>query len=416
MMWKRTALGPLKRQNAAALTLMLVVMFALLAVAPSASPLDNSFLKKDQSSRKTGIGVVRFDFNLPPTPLTRRYSYVIVGPSEAERVKRFRGLALIYKSAMDLDVYCTRSDTCPTGVNYREARRNGWVLKSASGTEVANGRDRLADVGNRAFQKRWLRNVSRFLETHGAKGVFIDGAVANVDVWSHGIFPAKYPTNVDWENAMAQFISYVGPRLKKRGLYVLVSTLKYIAGDPSTDDGSLDIQWWRRIGRNVSGLCREWWQQNPNSPGDVYTQSPSKWTGHWSGWLRLVTAAQAMRRDFFGIQWSDSSDLRLLRYGRASFLLAWNGRGGAYMLATSHQAGAGSIDWAVDVGHPRDRRQRVGVGWKRKFSRGIVLLNPTETTFQQFNLGGAYQVIGAAPVTAVTLPPASALILRRVRP
>lgn len=399
----------------AALALTVVVLFALVAVAPSASPQDNSHLKKGQPSRLTGIGVVRFDFKLPTTPLTRRYSYVIVGPSEAERVSRFSGLALIYKSAMDLDVHCISSGTCATGVTYREAVRNGWVLKSSSGMEIANGRDRLADVGNRAFQKRWLRNVGRFLKMHRSKGVFIDGAAANVDVWSHGVFPARYPTNRDWENAMAQFISYVGPRLKKQGFYVLVSTLKYIHGDPSTEDGTLDIHWWRRIGKYVSGLCREWWQQNPNSPGEVYTQNPSKWTGHWSGWLRLISTAQAMGRDFFGIQWSESTDLRLLRYGRASFLLAWNGRGGAYMFAASDGADPRSIDWSVDVGHPRDRARKVGVGWKRRFSRGIVLLNPSEKRSQRFVLDGTYQTLGAAPVTTFTVPPASAVILRRAR-
>jgi hypothetical protein len=405
-----------RRARSAGLALAFFATLAVLAAAPSASSHNGANPPKPPPVRGTGIGVVRFDFNLPKTWLTRQYSYVVVGPSEVDRVKRFRGLALIYKAAMSLDTQCASSDKCPTGVTYREAISNGWVLKSSSGREIARGVDRLGDVGHRGFQNRWLKNVSKFLRVHHARGVFIDEASANVDLWTHGVFPAKYPANQDWEDAMARFISYVGPRLKKQGFYVLLSTLKYIAGDPSTEDGTLDVKWWHRIGKDVSGLCREWWQQNPNPPYGPYTNNPGKWTGHWPGWLRLATAAQSMRRDFFGIQWGNSSDLPLLRYGRASFLLVWNGRGGAYLFAARDRVGPTSTDWAVDVGQPRGRRQKVGVGWKRKFSRGIVVLNPSEATSQRFALGGRYQLPGAEPVTAVTVPPVSALILRRLRP
>jgi hypothetical protein len=245
-----------RRIIAAGPALAFVAALALLAAAPSASSHDGANLPKPPPVRETGIGVVRFDFNLPTTWLTRQYSYIIVGASEVDRVKRFRGLALIYKAAMSLDTQCASSDKCPTGVTYREAIRNGWALKSSSGREIARGVDRLGDVGDRGFQKRWLKNVGRFLKMHRARGVFIDEASANLDLWTHGVFPAKYPTNQDWEDAMARFISYVGPRLKKQGFYVLLSALKYIAGDPSTEDGTLDIKWWHRIGKDVSGLCR----------------------------------------------------------------------------------------------------------------------------------------------------------------
>jgi hypothetical protein len=368
---------------------------------------------RDRASPSTGIGLVRFKLNPRQILLSGRYSYYIVGPAEVDRARALPGLPLVYKSAMDVDSECTHTDYCPTGVTYREAARNAWVLTSPSGDELANGRNRLADVGDEAFQKRWLTNVMRFLRAHKAKGVFIDGAAANVDLYSGGVFPSKYPTNQAWKRAMTRFIAYVGPSLKNNGIYVVINTANFVAGHPGTNNGTVDARWWKKIGKYVSGLSREHWQQNPKPPRQVYTQNPSHWMGHWTGWLSLVTTAQAMDRDFFGIQWGLSSNVQLLRYGRASFLLAWNGRRGAYVFAATDGMDPPSRDWAVDVGRPIGRRQRAGVGWKRRFTQGIVILNPSETTTQRFSLGRRYQVLNQPAVSSVTLKPTSALILRR---
>jgi Hypothetical glycosyl hydrolase family 15 len=368
------------------------------------------------SFRQTGLGVVRFDFNLRRSWITNRYSYVIVGPSDTDRVRSFHGLALIYKSAMGVDTRCGAPGSCVTGVTYSEARRNGWVLRAGSGSEIGSASYagvRLADVGSRAYQRRWLRNVLGYLRAQGAHGLFIDEVAANVGLWSGGVRPAKYPTDDDWERAMVSFVSYVGPRLRQHGIYVVASALKYVSGDRGTDNGTLDRQWWRRIGASVDGLGREYWQQNPEAISQVYTENPARWTGHWSGWLKLVATAQAMGKGFFGIQRGPSSDVRLLRYGRASFLLEWNGRQGAYMFFATDRTEPSNTDWAVPIGAPLGRKHRVGTGWLRRFSRGVVVLNPSETVTQSFALGGMYALRNGAPMTSVALPPATALILRK---
>jgi hypothetical protein len=54
----------------------------------------------------------------------------------------------------------------------------------------------------------------------------------------------------------------------------------------------------------------------------------------------------------------------------------------------------------------------VGSGaFRRDYSAGTVIVNPTQTT-QTFNLGATYTTPTGSPVTSVTLAPTSATILR----
>lgn len=398
--------NPLLKQKRT-LTLIAFLVFGSALVGHAAA--------RESAQRQTGIGVVRYGLNIANTPVTSRYSYVIGGPADTNKMRSFNGTGLVYKSSMDLDTTCQSDDMCPTGVTYAEAAAKGWVLKDGSG-EIAcptYPKNRLADVGSRDFQRRWLQNVLHFMHVHRAKGLFIDNVLGNVDLWSGGRYPQKYPNNAAWENAMASFIAYVGPRLKADGIYVVVNALKFISGDPRTEDGTIDAQWWRRIGPNVSGLLSEHWQQSPIETTRMYTVQPGDWTGHWDGWERLVDVAQSMHRDFFGQQWGTSDDVHLLRYGRASFLLAWDGKGGAFVFAAYDAKDPASGDWAAAIGKPVDQRQRVGVGWQRLYSDGMVVLNPSQTVAQTFRFARAYRTPDGAAVRQVQVAPASALILRR---
>jgi Hypothetical glycosyl hydrolase family 15 len=364
--------------------------------------------------RQTGIGVVRYGFRIAHTATTSRYGYVIAGASDYASVRSFNGMGFVYKSAVDIDSTCRAGDMCTGGVSYNEAASNGWILKSASGAEVgcpSYAQNRLADVGSPGYQRAWLRNVTRFMETRHLHGLFMDNLLGNIELWSGGTFPAKYPDNAAWERAMTSFIRYVGPRLKERGIYVLANTFKYAAGDPRTEDGSIDIAWWKTVGPNVSGLMSEYWQQNPIDPTHVYTDKPGDWTGHWLGWERLVNVAQHMNRDFFGLQWGSSSNIELLRYGRASFLLQWNGRGGAYLFGSQDGNDPTASDWVADIGRPAGPARKIGNGWQRLYTRGVVVLNPNATASQVFTFGRSVRLPSGGTTRTVTLAPGSALIL-----
>ena len=54
-----------------------------------------------------------------------------------------------------------------------------------------------------------------------------------------------------------------------------------------------------------------------------------------------------------------------MSYGKASFLLAWNGHGGAFVYQpTSHQDPWNGA-WTSNIGHPTGPAQHIGVAWTR---------------------------------------------------
>ena len=71
-----------------------------------------------------------------------------------------------------------------------------------------------------------------------------------------------------------------------------------------------------------------------------------------------------------------------------------------------------SAEWAAGIGQPAGGRYQVGAGWRRDFTGGTVLVNPSPSATQTFALGGSYLTPGGSSVTSATLPPVTALLLR----
>ena len=102
-----------------------------------------------------------------------------------------------------------------------------------------------------------------------------------------------------------------------------------------------------------------------------------------------------------------------MRYARASFLADWAGPGRARLPA--HDPGQQDpyfAAWTVDVGRPSGARAKVGVARLRRFSRGVVVVNPSPNTRQRVDLGGRYQLDDGTVVTSVTVGPTDGLVLR----
>jgi hypothetical protein len=70
-------------------------------------------------------------------------------------------------------------------------------------------------------------------------------------------------------------------------------------------------------------------------------------------WQRVVSVAQRAGVDFLGLTYGTHDDLQAMRFGKGSFMLDWNGKGGAFK---------------VEV--------QTGV-WQRRYERGLVVVNTT---------------------------------------
>ena len=128
--------------------------------------------------------------------------------------------------------------------------------------------------------------------------------------------------------------------------------------------------------------------------------SGTAWYQLWDGWQRLIGVAQSLGDDFLGLEYNGATDTAAMTYGKASFLLEWNGGGSVFMYndgSTDPTNGA----WTADIGTPTAQKEQVGVGWERAYSGGTVLVNPSASVSQTFTVDG----------TSYTLAPTTARIL-----
>ena len=359
-----------------------LAIVVLLAAAAVASGLVGPRLVEGRSASglarvslaQKGIGAFGLGERFSTLRGYRRYGYVVVDRSHARALAGLPGVSLVYMSGADI----ARFDT---GVSRHQAAANGWLLKDASGAYLeSQGYEgvQLADVGSRSYQRMWLRNVTAFLKATRIDGVFIDDVMSDIRSWSgRKEFPAKYPSQGAWESAMASFMAVVGPALRAKGYYVLANADGYVHHDTRSDDGSLTVAWWQRLAPSVSGLMTEYWVQNPNDLGQLRAQG-SEWYNQWAGWQRLVSVAQRAHVDFFGFTYGTTGDQHPMRYGKGSFLLDWNHRGGAFVFSTTDKGDPYHPAWASDIGRPLEPKTELSPGvWRRAFSRGVVIVNST---------------------------------------
>ena len=255
---------------------------------------------------------------------------------------------------------------------------------------------------------RWLhqedRNRGDLCRRHGLRRQPLTG----------GVYPAKYPTQQAWEDAQVSFISYVGDALRARGYYLLANTICYIRDNRGSDDGSLTAGFWKRLAPHVGGFMSEYWIQTSNDTTRLRAEGNGEWSRNWSGWLNLMTVAQNAGADFFAEMYGSSSNTNIMRYGRGSFLLGWDGHGGAFEWTPDDgRTDPWSPEWTMDIGTPTAARYKVGVGWRRDYTGGTVIVNPDPSRGQSFQLGGTFYRPDGSTLTSVTLGPTEALILRR---
>ena len=206
-----------------------------------------------------GIGILRFGNSYSSGADYSRYQYVIVGPGDAGAAGTLAGTSLVYQSGVDITTGWS------SGVPHQTAVARGWLLKDANGGYLTNGfGGYIGDVGDSGYQRAWVHNVASLLAKNGNEGVFIDNVLGDLSGLTGGKLPARYSSQSRMGERDGLFhrlcwTSTQGSRLLRPG-----RRHKYVAGDPGSDDGSLERRWWRRIGASVSGLMSESWLATPS--------------------------------------------------------------------------------------------------------------------------------------------------------
>jgi hypothetical protein len=350
-----------------------------------------------------------------------RYRYVVLHAWESALIPKLKAAdpstkVLVYKDvAATLDYACsngTDDAQLPAGVGYCSATANhpGWFLKDTTGARIGWCDFKHAwqmDVGNPAYQREWVRAVIASAKAGGFDGVVMDDVNESAAGHLCGRTIARYPTEADYTAATTSFVSAVAPELRSSGLLAVPNIA---IEDWWTPHG---YALWDKWLSYASGAVQEYYSKWRHDSGAWFSDD-GKWHNDWSSRQKFLARTESAGKFFIGITYAPAGDLRSMRYARASFLLDWDGGPSALAFEPTNPEAQDpySSEWATDVGTPTSTRFRVGVAWRRNYSGGTVVLNPSPSVTQRVDLGATFLLPDGRSVTSVTLSPVSALVLR----
>jgi hypothetical protein len=369
------------------------------------------------SLRSSGIGALRICTNCAQAAGDlSRYGYVILNSWDAPLLPALKaanpGLkALVYKNlSFTVSYSCSGgvdSAHMTVGVGYCDANTNhaDWFLKDTAGNRInSSGYPDawLMDVGNAAYQDRWLQNVTADARAGGWDGVFVDDTDASI-AWHLGNRTiAAYPSDAAWRTATRSMLAKIGPALENGGFLVVPN---------------LYAPWMSSY--DALAVWKDWLQFTSGAAQEYYT----KWGTTSSGWFAgsdwaFRQSFQAATVDagkiFLGITYAPSGDTRSMAYARANFLL-FDGTGtrSALLFEPSDPEAQDPFAqaWTTDVGSPLGSRYQVGAAWRRDYTDGTVVVNPTSGSVT-VSLGGTFYDDAGAAHSSITLGPTTGAILR----
>jgi len=296
-------------------------------------------------------------------------------------------------------------DNPSTGVQTHEADgvHEDWFLHDASGERVIYcdyPEVWAADIGDPGYQQRWLDNVRERLIRDGFDGVMMDdvNTFPGHCLGSLGTPIAEYETDEAYGDAVVEFMEAVGPVLIDAGLLVAPN----IAMNPWEDVMRGQAL---AIAPHTTHITREYWMRWDDS---------ENFTGpNWESTLSFYEDVEALGVGFLALTYGPGHEgvLQGQRYGRASFLLAWDGVADSAWGYQDEQVDPWTDEWAIDPGLPVETRRADGVGWRRAYTGGTVLVNADETASRTFSLDRPHIDGDGNLVSELTLQPGRAMVL-----
>ena len=344
-----------------------------------------------------------------------RYRYVILNSWDAPLIPALKahnpGLkALVYKDfSFTVSTGCSGGDLphLAAGVGYCVANADhpDWFLADRSGNRLDSSYYPdawMMDVGNPGYQSAWLSNVRADLRAGGWDGVFMDDTNADMGWHLDGRTIARYPTSASWRAATRSMLAKVGPALVSAGFLVVPNL-----NTPWAADYDAQATWsdWLRF---TSGAAQEYYSKWGTTSSGLLAGND------WAYRQQFQALTEKAGKIFLGITYAPKGDTRTMTWARANFLLFDQpAYGGAlvFELTNPEAQDPYSSSWTADVGAPVGARFQVGAAWRRNFSGGTVLVNPSSSTVT-VRLGRPYLRGDGTPTTSVTLGPTSGAILR----
>lgn len=349
---------------------------------------------------------------------SNEYRYIVIRDSLSARLPELRAAhpeaeILLYKNVG----YTVRDPECEfdplqgSGISLCTAEgEEDWFLHDDSGARLTalDEPDLIAmNIASPGYRAAWRDEVRGRLDDPLA-----DGSDARYDgVWlddinlapGHGLDGSFAElTDDDYRKAAAGFARDVGRPLERAGFTVALN-LGMRAADPAQEAAA------RAIAPLASLVSREQFVRAGEGP--LFTAEGDDFSS-WALELALAEDIQAAGADFFAIVYGAVDETEPEIYGRASFLLAWDGDDGS-ALAYRPLDGEPTVDPRdLFIGLPVEDRRQVGVAWVRSYEGGVAAVNPDSSQSQAIEFEERLTPGDGACSETLVLEPVSAAILR----
>jgi hypothetical protein len=332
---------------------------------------------------------------------------MILFQDDARMIPRLKARNRNLKILMYADMMATDSRD-PSGIGdwtgYADARANhpDWFLRDVGGAALTfkdYPTSRVMDVGNSAYQRAGLARATREAKVHGFDGVFLDDANASLRWVIAGGSAAcvTYPTTAKWQSAVYSFLANVGPQLRRAGLMAVAN----IGGSIITPG------LWQTWNGPIDGAMEESFTDGGTGPDSTENGRWSPKLAHalWSEANGKISLDHAVTRTRAGA-----------RYALATMLLVERGDNlFSASIGYRHATWWPEYATASSLGTPIGAYRVLGNGvYRRDFTKGVVLVNPSVRAASRVRLRGTYSGSGLHKVRGVSLRPTSGMVLLKL--
>lgn len=352
----------------------------------------DSVVKNDAA----GLAIVQREAARRSTFLLNQWDAWMIGFAKAVNPNL---VVLVYKDASSTRTTGAPFPLGPTGVDYKTAPEL-WFLHDSSGNRMQYegypGHWRM-NVNVTGYMYWWASQVHSDVKAGGFDGVFIDNLLFSRT--QYGPAPREYSTDTAFRQGYLNFLSVVRTELPELVVYGNLSNARLTTGA------------WESYLDKLDGAWDEWWltfgDQDRLPEYDV-------------GWSRQV--AEIKYAESHGkvalVQPHFSTKGAAFRYSLASYLVASTGGSQYAYASTTDGYGTPSAwqpeyDW--DLGSPLGESTSTSTAtYKRRFEKGLVLVNARSSDTVSFNLGGTYLNASGQVITSLAVAGRDGAILRKV--
>ncbi len=279
-------------------------------------------------------------------------------------------------------------DFCDISQNHPD-----WFLLDTSGnrmrTSPTSNYYRM-DYGNAGWRNFVVTRVLETQQQKGWSGVFLDNLEASLsEIQLDGLTSAKYPDDASYQAAVNGFLNYLYVNYSQAYNRPLVANI--IA---RRDDAT----WFNYI-QNLSGAMQESWAVGWSSTEYL---SVSKWTSE----MALAENTQSQGKFIMLVAQGDQADTNRQNFAFASYLLISNGKA-AFRYGNDNAYSQVWLynNYSVQLGSPLGARYQTGTSWRRDFTNGYVIVDPTNHTATISTAPAATPTSTRVPTLAVTNTP-----------